>query len=82
MNLLWSLYVILGSLLLAYIVEMGLRSPLAAGTAVSGWGVDAFELVVALICLWRLVAYRSQRGFVLLLGCGLLCWCAGDVALT
>ncbi|MGH9291407.1 MAG: putative bifunctional diguanylate cyclase/phosphodiesterase [Acidimicrobiales bacterium] len=82
MNVLWSLYVILGSLLLAYIVEMGLRSPLAAGTAVSGWGVDAFELVVALICLWRLVAYRSKRGFVLMLGCGLLCWCAGDVALT
>ena len=50
--------------------------------ALSGWGVDVFELAVAALCGARAFVGRPRRAMPLFLGGGLLCWCAGDVALT
>jgi len=81
-NRLWTAYGLLGLLLLAYIIALSANLRVANGLPIRGFGVDAFEFVVAVSCLAEGVVNRSRRGVALFLGCALLSWCAGDIALT
>ena len=49
---------------------------------VDGWLVAGFELVASGLCLARGLVRRPGRAVALVLGAGLLCWSAGDVAIT
>ena len=73
---------LLGIILVAYIVWLLIASGGVTNTLVSGWGVDLFELVVAVLCGTRAFVGRPRRAMPLYLGGGLLFWCAGDVTLT
>ncbi len=79
---LWIMYGVLGIVLAAYIVLLSLHRSLAGESWLSGWGVDAFEFAVAALCLAKAAVTRPHAGMPLLLGCALLSWCGGDVALT
>lgn len=81
-NRLWIAYGALGSLLTAYLVWKLVRPAGSDQPLVDGWGVDAFEFVVAGLCIARGFVRQSRRGVPLALGFALLSWCLGDVALT
>jgi diguanylate cyclase (GGDEF)-like protein len=79
---LWCVFGVLTVLLAAYIVYAFVCGSAAQPLWIGGWGVDAFEFVVALLCLSKAFVRQPRRGMPIALGCALLSWCAGDVVLT
>jgi two-component system sensor histidine kinase/response regulator len=76
------------ALLVAYLVYLAARPIGEYKAVVDGWGVDAFEVSMGLICIGRFY-YRSWRStavtariFPLVMGAACLAWGLGDVALT
>ena len=73
-------YGILGILLGAYAVMLLLRDSGGGWSNVVGnWGVDGFELVIALLCMARGLTDGPRRSVALALGAGLLAWSLGDI---
>ncbi len=72
----------LSAVLLAYLAFVALRPPGHAVTLIDGWGVDAFELLAAALCVGA--GFRHGRIAVapLTLGLALAAWGAGDTLLT
>jgi diguanylate cyclase (GGDEF)-like protein len=77
--MIWILYGVMGVLVATYLALELLH---ADTDFIDGWGVDAFELVGTGACFARVFVKRSGRTVALVLGCSLLCWTAGDIALT
>ena len=75
-------YAVAGALAAAYAVSLVVRPDGRTWNALDGWGVDAFELAVAVLCLVRARVARPGRGVALALGLGLLAWALGDLAWT
>jgi len=78
-------YAVMGVLLLAYLAYLAYRAFQGGGggsRAISGWGVDLFELAAAGLCLARGLTRRPGRVVALTLGLALASWALGDVALT
>jgi diguanylate cyclase (GGDEF)-like protein len=75
-------YALLGLVLGAYIVSVLFRKPGVTVAWIDGWGVDAFEFVVASLCLAKAFVHRTRRWVPMALGCALFSWCAGDIATT
>ncbi len=77
----WIAYAAMGVVLAAYfareLVGGSRYSPL-----IDGWMVAGFELVASCLCLARGFARRPGRAAALVLGVALLCWSAGDIAIT
>jgi methyl-accepting chemotaxis protein len=72
----------------AYLVGVAGRRVGSYNALVDGWGVDAFEVSVGVLCMlrfrhgpWRTIA-SSTRLFPLLLGAACITWGLGDTALT
>ena len=75
----WPAYALLGALALGYVVVELLGVEWAW---LDGWGVNAFEIVVGALCVYRATTINRGRAIPVLLGLGLWCWAAGDVVLT
>ncbi len=69
-------------LLTAYIVSLMVRSPDDSWPWVDGWGVAAYELILAALLLARGFTKRPGRAIPLTLGAGVMAWALGDVAIT
>ena len=69
----------MGVLVAGYLV---LRVLGASTGFIDGWGVDALELALGGMCLARGRVRGPGRAVALVLGAALLCWAAGDLALT
>jgi methyl-accepting chemotaxis protein len=72
----------LGVILLAYAISLIVRDTGASTTAVDGWGVAAFEMLVSCLVLIRGAVTPRDRAFGLWLGLGMAAWAAGDTAMT
>jgi diguanylate cyclase (GGDEF)-like protein len=81
-RVIWAVYGLLGACLLAYVVSEIVRRNGQSSELVDGWGVAAFEILAALLCIARGVRSRSDRMLPLILGFGLLSWSVGDLVLT
>jgi diguanylate cyclase (GGDEF)-like protein len=68
--------------LIGYVISEIVRSPGQRSTILDGWGVDGFEVLLALMCASRALVRRGGRLVALVLGAGLLMWAIGDIALT
>ena len=77
-----SVYAVLAAVLLAYVAYAALRSPGQAVTLIDGWGVDAFELVAAALCVGAGLRHGRIAAAPLALGLALASWGAGDTVLT
>ncbi len=75
----WVAYAVLAVLVLGYIVVDSLG---VDWSWLDGWGVDAFEIVTAALCILKAADLKRGRAVPVLLGIGLLCWGAGDIANT
>jgi diguanylate cyclase (GGDEF)-like protein len=75
----WPLYTLLGALALGYVVVelLGVQ-----WEWLDGWGVNAFEIVVGALCVYRAATIKRGRAIPVLLGVGLWLWGAGDIVLT
>lgn len=78
----WGAHKLLAGVLAAYVCWLVVRHGTGYSTAVDGWMVDGFELVVAGLCLARSTIKGPGRGVAFALGLGLLSWCMGDVLTT
>jgi methyl-accepting chemotaxis protein len=83
----WAHYVA-ALLAAAYLVAVAARRVGSYNALVDGWGVDAFEVSVGVLCMqryrhgsWRTIT-SSTRLFPLLLGAACITWGLGDTALT
>jgi methyl-accepting chemotaxis protein len=83
----WAHYVA-ALLAAAYLVAVAARRVGSYDALVDGWGVDAFEVSVGVLCMqryrhgsWRTIT-SSTRLFPLLLGAACITWGLGDTALT
>jgi diguanylate cyclase len=75
-------YLALSVVLIAYLVWLSIRPASQTSTLVDGWGVSAFELLAAGLCVASGLRRRTGRAVSLILGAALACWALGDVALT
>ena len=72
----------------AFVVSLIVRPIGSYVTPVDGWGVNAFELLIGVLCLARYFegSWRSSssaaRLFPLVMGVACLSWALGDIALT
>jgi diguanylate cyclase len=75
----WAAYAVLAVLVVGYVVvdALGVDWPW-----LDGWGVNAFELVTGALCILKAADLKRGRAVPVLLGIGLLCWGAGDIANT
>jgi diguanylate cyclase (GGDEF)-like protein len=75
----WAAYAALAVLVFGYVVvdALGLDWPW-----LDGWGVNVFELVTGALCILKAADMKRGRAVPVLLGIGLLCWAAGDIANT
>lgn len=80
----WSLIALgcCGAALVVYLGWLVLTPDYAYSTWVNGWAVDAFEVLVAVLCLLRALVRGPGRSVALALGVGLMCWAIGDTLLT
>lgn len=78
----WSLYGLIGILLVAYLAFLVSDPGHQYVTWLDGWCVDGVELLAGFLCL--AAGFRRGRGGAvpLVLGAGLLSWSVGDVVLT
>jgi len=72
----------------AYLISVAARHVGSYNALVDGWGVDAFEVSVGVLCVlryrhgsWRTIA-SAARPFPLWLGAACIMWGFGDTALT
>ena len=72
----------LGAILLAYAISLIVRDTGATSTAVDGWGVAAFEMLVSCLVVIRGAVTPRDRAFGLWLGLGMAAWAIGDAAMT
>ena len=77
----WIVYGVMGVLLAAYFAREVFGAD-RYSSLIDGWMVAGFELVASGLCLARGLVRRPGRAVALVLGVGLLCWSAGDVAIT
>jgi len=76
------------ALVVAFFVSVIVRPVGSYYTPVDGWGVDAFELAMGAVCIWRYFDLSGGAGrstaplFPLVLGAACLTWALGDVAVT
>jgi diguanylate cyclase len=77
----WIVYGVMGVLLAAYFAREVVGAD-RYSSLIDGWMVAGFELVASGLCLARGLVRRPGRAVALVLGVGLLCWSAGDVAIT
>jgi diguanylate cyclase (GGDEF)-like protein len=78
----WIVYSVLGALLLAYLGLLIARPAGESWPPVDEWGVAAFNLLAAALCIARGVTRKSGRLVPLALGFSVLSWGLGDLALT
>ncbi len=78
----WVAFGILGALLLAYLGLLIARPAAESSTTIDGWGVVAFNVVAAGLCIARGLTQKNGRPVALALGASLLSWAFGDLALT
>src|SRR3984957_417530 len=75
-------------LVVAFVVSLIVRPIGSYVTPVDGWGVDAFEFLIGVLCLARYFegSWRSSssaaRLFPLVMGVACVSWALGDTALT
>jgi diguanylate cyclase (GGDEF)-like protein len=72
----------MATLLTAYVISLMVRSPEDRWPWVDGWGVAAYEVVLAALLLARGFTRRQGRAIPLVLGTAVSAWALGDVALT
>ena len=72
----------MGTLLAAYLVSLMVRSPDDAWPWVDGWGVAAYEVILAALLLARGFTRLPGRAVPLTLGAAVMAWALGDVAVT
>jgi len=77
-----TFYLAAGVALLAYSATLLLRPAGRSWPLLDDWGVDGFELLMAVACLISAYRRRPNRGISLALGLGLLAWAIGDIAWT
>ncbi len=80
-RLLWAVYGVLGSVLLAYLVSLVVRGD-NSSELVDGWLVAAFEFVGSGLCFLRAWRSPDRRAVPLAFGVGTLSWAVGDFLLT
>lgn len=77
------LYGLMAVALLAYMVDLILGGPTGSYPGwLSGWGVDAFELLAAVMIVVRGIARPRDRRYALLLGAAACSWAIGDFTMT
>lgn len=75
-------------LVVAFLISLVVRKSGSYSTPIDGWGIDAFEIAVGVVCLSRFLngTWRSShsvaRAFPLIFGAASLSWAIGDIALT
>jgi diguanylate cyclase (GGDEF)-like protein len=78
----WVIFATLAALLLAYLGLLIARPASESSTLFDGWGVAAFNLFAACLCIARGLTRRSGRLVPFALGFSLLSWGLGDLTLT
>ncbi|MGH3733432.1 MAG: putative bifunctional diguanylate cyclase/phosphodiesterase [Acidimicrobiales bacterium] len=78
----WVIYALLGVLLVAYLISLGLRTPAQQWTWLDGFGLTGLEFIAALMCIYRGLDRKIGRAVPLLLGFALLSWTIGDFTLA
>ena len=73
----WPLYAVLGTLLIAYLISLIVRSPDQHWLWLDGWAVTALEFVASAICILKGLQDRPGRAVPLILGCSLMAWTLG-----
>jgi diguanylate cyclase (GGDEF)-like protein len=81
-NRLWIVHCLLAVLLAVYVVSLFLRRPGVSEAWIDGFGVCAFEFVVAALCFAKGFVRQPRRAMPLTLGLALFSWCFGDIALA
>ena len=82
------LFALAAVLVVAFVVSLVVRPIGSYVTPVDGWGVDAFEFLIGVLCLARYFegSWRSSsptaRLFPLVMGVACISWALGDTALT
>ena len=72
----------MGTLLIAYVTSLLVRSPDDNWPWIDGWGVALFEVAAAGLLLARCVTQDHNRAVPLVLGSAVLAWAIGDLLLT
>ncbi|HUY24660.1 MAG TPA: diguanylate cyclase, partial [Candidatus Saccharimonadales bacterium] len=80
-GLVWTVYGLLGVLLIAFYLSQALV-PRAAETVVDEWPPVGFEFVAALLCIGLGLARPHGRTIPVVLGLAVLSWATGDAVLT
>ncbi len=76
---LWVAYLAMGVLLLAY---LGWLISGDSSTLVNGWGVSAFEILGASLCITGGLVRRTARWVPIILGAALMAWALGHLTET
>jgi diguanylate cyclase (GGDEF)-like protein len=80
--ILWTVYALLGVLVVAYLLSLIFRGPDQSWPLVDDWMTAGFELIAGALCLARAVSRRRGRAIPLVLGAAALSWAVGDVLLA
>jgi diguanylate cyclase len=75
-------YGLMSVLLAGYLAYLVIEGPERSSQVVNGWGVDAFELTAAALCIGRGLTRPAGRSVALTLGLAIGLWAVGDTALT
>ena len=79
---LWVVYAGMATLLTAYIISVLVRPPGDTWPWIDGWGVAAYEVVLAGLLLARGFSRLPGRAVPLVLGSAVTAWALGDVVLN
>jgi diguanylate cyclase (GGDEF)-like protein len=80
-GLVWTIYGVMGLVLLAFYVSFFVV-PSHAEDVISSWPPVGFELVAALLCIGLGLARPRERTIPVVLGLAVLSWALGDAVLT
>src|SRR5256884_1064208 len=80
--MLWTVYGLLGVLVVAYLSSLIFRGPDQSWPLVDDWMTAGFEIIAGALCMARAVGRRRSRAIPLVLGGALLAWAAGDLLLA
>lgn len=78
-TIVWAMYAVLAVFAIGYVVVDSLGFE---WSWLEGWGVNGFEIVAGLLCILKAADLKRSRTIPILIGIGLLCWAAGDIANT